>query len=251
MRHKTLEVTIRLNTLVCHERGTVKNWRKTTPYMWNIFFKLSNPSLTVNNEFKLEGGANFHFSQGSHGNLDSGHLEAGDSTDIPQDIGVWTNPLNSIDIPYFDYETPGIIGVVSALMEQRNVSRKGAEAGHLALNKYVERSINKCLTDFDVKKVDVKDIENSLKQYIKEEIDKLTEGIEQRITPAIIKAQNIVQNVWSLVDKDELIGFKIWYFNSEDLAESDMRIPLKDIIHSSSHGSWGIEGEMVGKEIHS
>lgn len=249
MRHKPLEVTIRLNTLTCNEKGTAKNWRKTTPYMWNIFFKLSNPSLVVNNEFKIDGKANFHFSKGSHQNLSSEHLDTGDSVQIPQEIGLWTNQLNSINIPYFDYETPGIIGVVSALMEQRNVSKKGAEAGHLALNEYVESSINSCLANFDVRKVDVKDIENSIKIYIKEEIDLLTDGIEQRITPAIIKSQNIVQNVWSLVDKDELIGFKIWYFNSEDLEESNMQIPLKGIINSGEYGNWEINGEIDGRVL--
>lgn len=244
-----LNVKISLDRLVCHRKGSMKGWRKTAPYLWNIFFKLSNPHLKVNQKFKLYGNAKFHFSKGSHGNLNVSHMDAKQVAPIPEEIGVWEDELHSIDIPFFNYEAPGIIGVVSVLMEQHNVSKRGAEAGHKTLNEYVKESMNGALHDFDVSRIDVKDIENSIKDYFDEEVDKFTADIEAQVGGAVVKAQNILQNVWSLLDKDELIGYKIWYFNNLDIEECGMKIELSERFSSYSHGEWEIAGKVEATVI--
>jgi len=239
-----LQVTIQIEELICHKQGRMKGWRKTAPYLWNIFFKICNPHIKVTQKFKLYGNAKFHFSEGSHGNLNTSHMEAGQVASVPAEVGEWTASLGYIDIPFFNYETPGVIGVVTALMEQHNVSNRGAEAGHRSLNDYVKNSMNGALNDFDIAKINVKDIEGSIKEYFESELNKFTQGIEQQVGGAVIKAQNIVQNIWSLLDKDELIGYKIWHFNSEDIIENGYEIPLSQTFSSFAHGEWEIKGNM-------
>ena len=249
MELEDLRVNISVDKLICHRKGRMKGWRKTAPYMWNIFFKLSNPHLKVNQKFKLYGNAKFHFSKGSHGNLNVSHVDANQQIAIPPEIGAWEDDLSKIDIPFFSYEAPGIIGVVSVLMEQHNVSKRGAEAGHRTLNDYVKQSMNSALHDFDVARINVKDIENSIKDYFDEEVEKFTADIETQVGGAVVKAQNIIQNIWSLIDKDELIGYKIWYFNNFDLQECGYEIELSETFSSYAHGEWEICGKVTASVI--
>ena len=239
-----LQVNIQIEEVICHKKGRMKGWRKTAPYLWNIFFKICNPSLIVNQKFKLQGKAICHFSEGSHGNLNTAHMEAGESAEVPEHVGCWEGDLQYIDIPFFDYQTPGIVGVVSALMEQHNVSNRGAEAGHQALNQYVQNSMNGALHEFDVKRINVKNIEGSIKEYFNTELEKFTQGIEQQVGGAVIRAQSFVQNIWSLLDKDELIGYKIWYFNNEDIVNAGGNIELKETFSSFAHGDWEVKGRL-------
>lgn len=245
-----LKVKITLEELICHRKGKMKGWRKTAPYMWNIFFKLSNPHMRVNQKFRINGQAKFHFSEGSHGNLEVGHMEANQVAPIPAKIGIWEDDLHTIDIPFFSYEAPGLIGVVCVLMEQHNVSKRGAEAGHKTLNDYVKKSMNGALHDFDVKRINVKDIENSIKDYFDTELEHFTADIESQVGGAVVKAQNIIQNIWSLIDKDELIGFKVWYFNNEDIEECGLNIELSETFSSFAHGEWEVKGKLEAEVLY-
>ena len=243
----TINAHISLDSLHCHRKGRSSGWRKTAPYMWNIFFRLCNPFMRANEHFRLQGRADFQFTKGSHGNLGVGHVDAGESIDIPKSIGQWGGELNDIDIPFFDYAYPGIVGCISILMEQRNVSRKGAEGGHKALNDYVRKSMNQAITDFSVKSIDVNRIEESITQYIDGEINKFTDGIERRVGGAVMQSQSLLQNIWSVLDRDALIGYQIWHFNQEDLRRADGQIPLSARWASYDHGDWEVKGVLTGK----
>lgn len=239
-----LKVNIQLEELICHRKGKTKGWRKTAPYMWNIFFKLTNPHLKVNQKFCLYGNAKFEFSKGSHGNLKVGHMEADQRVFIPKEIGFYEDEVTSIDIPFFNYEAPAMIGVVCALMEQHNVSKRGAEAGHKTLNEYVKKSVNDALHEFDIQRIDVKNLEDSIKEYFDKEVELLAGGIEAQVGGAVVRAQNIIQNFWSLLDKDELIGYKVIYFNRVDIEEAGGEIELSDFIDSPAHGKWEVKGKL-------
>jgi hypothetical protein len=162
---------------------------------------------------------------------------------IPPALGRWESELKDVEVPYFDYAFPGIAGCICVLMEQHNVSGKGAEGGHQALNDYVRNSVNQAITDFHVKHVDVKDIEGSIARYIDREIGKFTQGIEQRVGGAVMQAQSFLQNAWSLLDKDELIGFQVWHFNRMSLAEAG-QVPLATRWASYAHGDWEVRGRV-------
>lgn len=235
-------VRIQLEELICHKKGRSAGWRKTSPYMWNIFFKLDNPSIRLNEKFNIIGKGEFHFTEGSHGNLEVGHMEAGDSIDIPKAIGKWEAEVQGVEVPFFDYEFPGIVGCISVLMEQRNVSSKGAEGGHSSLNEYVRTSVNQAMSDFNVQSVDVKDIEPSIARYIDKEVAKFTDGIEKRVGGAVMQSQSLMQNLWSLLDKDELIGYQIWHFNQFEIKEAKGKIPLTARWATYAHGDWEVKG---------
>ena len=103
---------------------------------------------------------------------------------------------------------------------------------------------NQAIMDFHVSSVDVKDIEGSITRYIDTEVAKFTDGIERRVGGAVFQAQSLMQNIWSLIDKDELIGYQIWHFNQEEIQAANGHIPLTARWASYSHGDWEVKGKL-------
>lgn len=126
---ETLNVVLKLNEIICHDEGD--GWGSAEPYLWVIFFKIDGLSVWQNG-IMLGGEADFRFSYGSHNNLPNHHVDAGDIVQIPSNVGEWSTILQPIEIDDFQgniIEIPGIVGVVTVLMEEDNVTSSGAEAG--------------------------------------------------------------------------------------------------------------------------
>ena len=170
-----LPFTVHLKRLLCHQEGS--GWRKTEPYLWTIFFKIDGENLSLTDDFKLQGEVDFHFNSGSHGNLGIEAVKSGETIHIPLETGLFQAELQPIQVPFFNYQIPGIIGVVAVLMVKENVSAEGAEAGHKALNDYVRQAVNQAVRDFDVKEIDVENIQASIRKYFSEQVEQFVEGI--------------------------------------------------------------------------
>lgn len=240
-------IQVQLKRLICHEEGN--SWRKAEPYLWTIFFKIDGECLNLTPEFKLEGEALYQFSEGSHGNLGVDAVKAGESIHIPLDSGLFTTEVKPIEVPFFNYEIPGIIGVVAVLMEKENVSRAGAEAGHKALNDHVKHAVNQSIQNFDVKELDVENIQESIRHYFQSQVEGFVGGIEEAVELAVREAQNIFQNIWALIDKDDLIGYQIWDINQKELADNGNLIPLQKRWTSPELGDWELIGDIQAGEI--
>ncbi len=246
MAHK-LPFSAHLRRLTCHREGS--GWRKTEPYLWTIFFKIDGEHLRLTETFKIEGEVSFKFAEGSHGNLGVSSMEAGETIEVPLSTGLFQSELQPIDVPFFNYKIPGIIGIVAVLMEKENVSRQGAEAGHKALNDYVRRAVNDAVQSFDVKEIDVENIQDSIRVYFSQEVESFVEGIEEAVADAVRDAQNIFQNIWSLIDRDNLVGYRIWDVNHSDLEAHDFRFPLKVRWQGPEVGDWELTGEINAKDL--
>jgi hypothetical protein len=135
---------INLNPLNCHDEGD--GIGDAEPYLWTVYFKCDGSSLMVTDAGKVEGSAVIFATQGSHGNLNSDDVDAGDSVFIPSDLGSFADSVIPIPVapalqPLLGEDLPGFFGVVVVLMEEDNVSDDGAEAGHQALNAAVQRAM--------------------------------------------------------------------------------------------------------------
>ena len=136
------------------------NGRSGPPYLWTIFFKVDGQGVRVKKNFKLTGKAKFSFSEGSHGNLGHRKPVEGETIEIPNAVGRWQTGLKPIAVPVFNRPFPALIGAISVLLSQGNVTAAGAEAGHQRLNQYVEEAINLSIQHFDPQKVDILNAEN-------------------------------------------------------------------------------------------
>ena len=236
-------VKIKLKTLTCHNK--TEKWGKAVPYLWTIFFRIDGDCVLIANDFKLVGKGVFQHGKGSHGNLNISSIEKGQTISIPSDVGEWATYMTPFLIPYFDQKVPSMIGAISILMEQNNVSGKGAEAGHKALNQQVELAVNQSLSEFDPRDVDINDVMGSIKNYFEAKVSGFTDSIEGNIKNAIKKKQSLLRNLWTLVNADNVLGHYVWNFNQKDILESEMQsIDFGNRWHTGEHGDWEIKGNI-------
>jgi hypothetical protein len=241
MSHPSLVVS--LDALVYQKAG--RRRRRKQPYLWTTFFKIDGGTITLSKQFQLTGQAAFHFGPGSHGNLATQVFEPGDAIPIPPAIGQWQTELLPISVPFFNYEMPGMIGVVAVLMQENNVSDIGAEAGHEALNRYIEEAVGDAIRSFDVKHIDVENIQPSLKQYFAGQVAALTDGIEAQVKDAIVEAQSWWQNLWTLIEADELVGYCVWDLLSIDIPAGAEGLPLQQHWVHDQLGTWELQGKVT------
>lgn len=236
-----IELKINLDKLILHKKS--ERWGLSEPYLWNIFFRVDGDAIQINPNFTINGKGIFQSSKGSHRNLRLS-IHNTNSLNIPREVGVWESVLKPVKVPYFEQFVPGMTGVISVLMEENNVSSEGAEAGRIAFGQQVERAMNGALQSFDPKVIDISDIQHSLSNYFQAQVGNFVDGIEKYVIDAIKKRQNILQNVWSLINADNLVGFQVWNFSHQELLDNKGKIPLNHHWKSERYGHWEIQGEI-------
>ena len=239
---EAIRVNIKLKNLQCLRHR--ESWLGDRPYMWNIFVCIDGDTLTIEDHFRFSGGGKYHFSEGSHGNIGEGKFPKGEKREIPKEVGEWELEFVPLMLPHFESPVTGVIGCLSVVMEENNLSWKGAEAGHQFLNEFVRNSVDKALNQFDPREIEVMDLQNSLNEYFKQELESLTEGIESKLGKAVVGAQNILENLWSLVRKDTLIGYEFWTFTYDSIMESDGVQPFFARLKASKGEEWELAGEV-------
>ncbi|MEM9984488.1 MAG: hypothetical protein AAF804_05270 [Bacteroidota bacterium] len=231
---------IRLEQLNCLRLP--RRLRRKAPYLWTVFFRIDSQGVTLSPQFELTGQAHFHFTPQSQGNLQTESIQEIGSIPIPASLGLWRTELKPIEVPFFSYQMPGILGVIAVLMQENNVSPIGAEAGHQALNEYVRDAVNAAITNFSVKAIDVENIKPSIKQYFARQVDRLADNIESEVKKAVVSAQSWTQNLWSLIDQDELIGYQVW-----DIMDNEIPPEGLELTHHWDHaelGAWILSGQI-------
>jgi len=210
--------------------------------MWNIFFRIDASCVHLTEQFDLVGEADFFFSPGSHGNLGVMAVRPGSVTLIPPEVGHWDCTLTPIPVPFFNYEVPPLLGVITVLMEQENVSARGAEAGHQALNRYVQEAVNQAIRDFHVREIDVENIHDSIKAYFSRRVEAFVHGIEDAVGLAVRQAQTVWQNLWSLIDQDDLVGYEVRDLSLAEIEAAGGQVELHLRWDTPSCGDWELWG---------
>ena len=245
---ETLNVILKLNEIICHDEGD--GWGSAEPYLWVIFFKIDGLSVWQNGTM-LGGEADFKFSRGSHNNLPNHDVDSGEVVEIPASVGEWSTILKPIEITDFQgniTEVSGIIGVVAVLMEEDNVSDDGAEAGHQGLNNYVKDSINNFISSINLWDfVNSDDPAEDVQQKIDDLIRLIKDNIKSVVKDAIKSNQNLLENLWAWIDKDDKIGDVIWTYNATEIMSNSYNIALNK--RWRKEGGWEINGEISASEL--
>jgi Protein of unknown function (DUF3892) len=220
-----LHVAVHLHRIYCYMEGD--GWGSAEPYLWSIFFKIDDTTVQQdpNNPFLLVGGAEFHFGPGSHGNLSSHDVDPGDAVTAGA-AGGWHTKLGRITVvnPFKKdappVRAPGIIGAVFVLMEENAISDSDAEAGHKALNAYVQKRINDFVLGLNLLELSIEasklasdqqlTMSEALEQVLKARVDDLKDeiakGAKAEVKKAIKGELNIFQKIAAFVDPDEMVG---------------------------------------------
>jgi hypothetical protein len=235
MHQPTLNLTIQLEQLICHKRVG-----SGTPYLWTIFFKADHSCIRINEAFYLDGQPEFRFTEHGFGSLGKSLPQR--RIPIPAALGEWQTTLEPLRVPYFEQSAVGIAGVVYIALDHHNLSQEGAVAAHKALNAFVQKAAKRVIADFDPKKIELIRFTKSITAYFGDAFKKELATIQDIIVEAVKNNQSLVQNLWTLVHKDNLIGYDFHIFTHFDF-EDDPTKPVEFAQRfRTEHGDWEVLG---------
>lgn len=238
MARDNLFTRIELTSVHCHDEGDGPG--SAEPYLWTVFFKIDGATISINPALTLSGHATVHTTPGSHGNLPNSDVDNGEVIPVPSAIGEWQTVLEPMIVPppYADVtpDVGGVAGVVVVLMEEDNVTDDGAEAGHAALNAAVRAAIDQIVATRALTNQDISD----------DELAGFQEQVSEAATSAVRSQQNIFEDIWSWLNRDDTIGFRAFLFTHDDLAEQG----TVDFSHRwRNEGDWEIAGSVTATRI--
>lgn len=212
MARNPLQAQLVLDRIRCHDEGD--GIGSAEPYLWTVFFKVDGDTVALGDDLFLHGSATVITTPGSHGNLGDTDVDEGEDIAIPSAIGELVTTLRPIPVPswvtdaFGVEDVGGVIGAVTVLMEEDNVSHAGAEAGHAALDAFVRQALDGLIPTLGVGHPSV----------TPEDIDMLTQGAEEAISEAIGSAQSGWENFVSWLNADDQIGNAVFTFGHDELA---------------------------------
>ena len=245
-----LSVSIELQTVTCHSQADSLIETATTipdddaePYLLTVFFKVDGERAFLTDEFALAGAATVVGTPGTHGNLGDISVEAGDVIPIPSAIGQFQTLLRPIALPepcdaLLPEGVPGVVGVLCILLEHDNVTDAGAQAGHDALDAAVKSALDEVVNSLSIDNPGADE----------DQIAALAEQIRQAVEDAIVGEQNLAENVLTLINADDALGFTLFLFEGAELATAPstpinarytVQIPIEGL------NDWEINGRIT------
>lgn len=243
-----LPTSVKLSSIYC--RDEADGIGDAEPYLWTIFFKIDGETIKqAPGQAVLTGNAVFHFGPGSHGNLGTRSVDAGDTVQIPAAIGEWHTQLQPIILTQGSttIPVPGIVGAVAVLMEEDNVSDSGAEQGHQSLNNFVRNEINDFIHGINLLQfIGVPNPQDKLNELIEAMKKKIQDGARAVVSKAIQDAQGFWSNLWSGLNKDDQIGSVAYTFSQQDIVQRRYSISLDQ--RWRNEGDWELFGAITAPD---
>jgi hypothetical protein len=88
MARDLLRVWMKLGHIHCYDEGD--GWGDAEAYLWTVYFKIDGDGVALTDDLKLSGTAPVVTTPGSHGNLGTSDVNAGDDVPILSAIGEWS-----------------------------------------------------------------------------------------------------------------------------------------------------------------
>jgi len=214
------------------------------PYLWTVFFKIDGQTVEFGADGNLHGKGMIFSTPGSHGDLHNSLDAAGDVLVAPvvgeKLLSMYPIPLTNdarARFPGVD-DVPGVLGVLAVVLQQHGVSDAGAEAGHAALNTFVEDAINGLIPQLGVRKQDLSDAD----------LAAFADRAAAAVKKAIADDQGAWDNIVSYFDPDVLIGQHVFRFSHDQVTNNywDLSQRFRHHWAGAVDEDWQIFGEAQG-----
>ena len=259
-----ITITLSFDTLFCFQgadQGSDFAGDSSEPYLWAIMVAFDGSTITQSGT-NFVGTPRYFLSPGSHGNLDLGSgIVSGETVGIPAAVGSWTTTVTPIVITDTTGATlalPAQVVMIGVLMEQNDTPNEAVEAGHAALNTYIQTQLNTFVGGIDLVSVNsqvqkamqgstglsetaaISSVFMKLLQPVKDSIMANAVGI---VTDAIKSELDILGLLGSFVHRDEPDGQCFQVIDGTALAASTIDTPLP-FVHfvtgdKSTSPAWG------------
>jgi hypothetical protein len=231
----SLDLSIHLDRIKC--RDEADSWGDAEPYLWAVFFKIDGDTVraevaTDPLKLKLVGAATVFTKAGSHGNLGTKSVDAGDNVTIPASVGAWQTTLNPIPVGNSPLKIPAIAGVIAILMEEDNVSDDGAEAGHQAMKNAIQKGLNQLIA--------TRSLQN--REITSQELAQLKADVQASATQAIKDEMGFFEKLWAALNQDDQIGDLV---ETRDLTQLSSAPTINFSKRFKNQGDWEIFGRFV------
>ena len=235
-----LQTRISIDQVRCLEEGD--GMGSAEPYVWLVFFKVDGERVSIGADAFAHGECQIVATDGSHGNLGSDDVDAGDILNVPHRIGEFRTSMRPIAFSEAPEREPlgGQIGAVLVLLEEDQVSDNGAKAGYAALTDFAKKAIDAKVNELHLGKQEVNE----------DEINALIDAAIEAVEAEIRSVQDGSQNFWSWVDGDDRIGVKVLRFNHKDLTNNywDISERFRFLNNTGVEEEWLVLGEGQGVE---
>jgi hypothetical protein len=233
-----LNIEIKLETVRCRDEGDGPG--NAEPYLWTVFFKADGETLVVNsdgpNPVFVQGPPIVAGTPGSHGNLGTGSVDAGDVVAIPAIIGEYRTVMKPIPLttPVLTVtEVGGMVGCLVVLMEQDNTSGEDMARGHEALDRAVRDRLAALLGTLSL----------SNPEPGEEDIQAISDQVGAAVKEAVGSGVSVFEWLVGFGNMDDEIGNESFRFSHRMLEQSG-GTPIPFSRRWRSEGDWEIAGHI-------
>jgi hypothetical protein len=196
-----------------------------------VFFKVDADSVSVGQNFMLQGTATVVGKPGDHGDL-------GPDGSVPPATGDFLTVLTAVPVPSLNAFVPGFVGCIALLFDQMDTPDDAVAAGHQAFNNGLQQGLDNLIPTFGPMKETVtqEDIQNIQVQ--------VQTGVENAIKDALSTWQQIMIGL-GISTPDSPMAIALFMLNQNDLGASPaVGFPLQST--TDIHGG-RFKGDTSGK----
>jgi hypothetical protein len=236
------------------------------PYLWTFFFQLDGSTIrqVQPNVLQLLGSVKIAAGYGGHGNLNPASCSAGDTPQIPPNVGTHHARLRPIRLQILGQKVviPGRLLAFCVLMEEDATADGSILKANVALRDFLEQQWNDFITNQLNQSAVMAEAANLqaanpglsgrtlMLAAVQRLIDGFVDGLEapaaQVVKDAVVADSDVFQLITNWFDADDSMGTQRLAFDENQIIGAGLQIPIHVPIIRTEDGKWTAYHDLYG-----